>query len=276
MSSPINYASAFGFHSVAGAIFFAVIYIPLFLWFVWQSFKNAAYVYIVMTLFCAMRVTAFIIRALLANSTTLGQNLGLLIADEILFSVGFSFLLYPAYILGLDREITSGAEPVEFWLVKLIRNRRLFRWFLAIGTALGIAGINLATDSDPSNVAIGLDLREAGSIVFLFLTVVQSVQTFIFLGEHIESGYSNDSRPFGDRHGNYILCAISMLLIVREIFNVATIKDQSKQNNEHLWFPLLALPEWLAVVCYAAPGLVPSRSALKMAAETGVNSRVII
>jgi len=43
-----------------------------------------------------------VIRAILAGSESAGENLSLLIADEILFGVGFFGLLYSAYTLVLD------------------------------------------------------------------------------------------------------------------------------------------------------------------------------
>lgn len=59
-----------------------------------------------------------------------------------------------------------------------------------------------------------------------------------------------------------ILLVISLLLLVREIFTTATVNNALKQNNEHFWYPLYALPEILAVTLYTAPGLVPPRSEL--------------
>jgi hypothetical protein len=53
MSSSIDYASAFGIHSVAAAGLFAALFILLGFWFVRQSIKNTTYVYIILTLFCA-------------------------------------------------------------------------------------------------------------------------------------------------------------------------------------------------------------------------------
>ncbi|KAJ7125227.1 hypothetical protein C8R44DRAFT_619682 [Mycena epipterygia] len=262
-SEAIDYAAIFGFHSVAAAALFAALYLPFFLWFIRQSIKNTTYVYIVLVVFCLIRVVAFIIRALLAGSTTLGQNLSLFIADEILFGVGFFALLYSAYTLVLDREIVSGAEPVNFLPIQLIRSRRLFRTALLIGVILGVIGINDATSSDASTASTGTALRKASTIVFLVLTILQALQAVIVVRESFKSGYRNDSRPFGDRHGGYLLCLISLLLLVREAFLTATIANSKKQNDERLWFPLVALPEFLAVVCYSVSGLVPPRSALR-------------
>jgi hypothetical protein len=75
----------------------------------------------------------------------------------------------------------------------------------------------------------------------------------------------DNRRQFGDRHGRYLLLIISLLLLVREVFTTANINDTTKQNDERLWYPLVVLPEYLAVVCYAISGLVPTRAALKEA-----------
>lgn len=50
---------------------------------------------------------------------------------------------------------------------------------------------------------------------------------------------------------------------MREVFLVATISNAARQNEELLWYPFVALPEVLAVVCYSISGLVPARSELK-------------
>ena len=49
-----------------------------------------------------VRIVAFVLRAFLAGSETAGENLSLLITDQILFGVGFFALLYSAYTLVLD------------------------------------------------------------------------------------------------------------------------------------------------------------------------------
>ena len=50
---PCNHPDEFGLHSVAAAVIFAVLYIPLFGWFVRQSFARLTYVHFVLVLFCA-------------------------------------------------------------------------------------------------------------------------------------------------------------------------------------------------------------------------------
>ena len=52
-SDQVNYAHAIGFDSVAAAVIFAILYVPLFGWFILQSFKHPTYVHIVLSLFCA-------------------------------------------------------------------------------------------------------------------------------------------------------------------------------------------------------------------------------
>jgi len=80
---------------------------------------------------------------------------------------------------------------------------------------------------------------------------------------------NSSAKPIGDRYAIYILLFISLLLLIREIFAMATINDTRKANNENLWYPLSALPEILAVCLYTIKGLVPGRGALGRGAEQG-------
>ena len=125
-SSQVNFAHFLGIESLAGAIVFAVLYVFLLAFFVRKSFVHPTYVHYILTLFCSskweailvknpprsithyvwfsvVRVAAFTIRAVLAGSESAGETLGLVIADEVLSSVGYFSLLYSAYILVLDR-----------------------------------------------------------------------------------------------------------------------------------------------------------------------------
>ncbi|KAJ7835981.1 hypothetical protein B0H13DRAFT_2107669 [Mycena leptocephala] len=246
--SSFNYAAAFGFHSVAASVIFAVLFLAMGLWFVRQSIKNTTFVYIVLTLFCAMRFAAYIIRAILAHSTSAGSNLSLFIADEVLFGVGFFALLYSAYTLVLDRDILAGGKgPGSLFSPNLFNNPHLFRMVLSGTVALSIL--------QSGDISTGKTLRKASIAIFFALTVVQAAQTIWYFKDQ---EYSKSSvRPFGDRNGRYLLCLISLLMLVRE------------QNQESLWYPLVALPELLAVGCYSVSGLVPTRAALKAAKHAG-------
>ncbi|KAJ7700490.1 hypothetical protein B0H17DRAFT_1128898 [Mycena rosella] len=260
MSSP-DYATAFGYHSIPAAVILALVYLPLFLWFIRQSIRNTTYVYISLTVFCLMRVVAFVLRAILVASTSLGENLNVFIADEVMFGVGFFALLYSAFTLVLDREIMSGAPTTNYLPLKIMGNRRMFRVLLIVGVVLGVMGISDATSSDASTAANGTTLRRASTIIFLVLTIIQAVQTVLVFNEN--NMRFGPARAFGDRHGKYILCLISLFLIVREVFLVATLGNTARQNEEALWYPFVAVPEVLAVVCYSISGLVPLRSELK-------------
>ena len=66
---------------------------------------------------------------------------------------------------------------------------------------------------------------------------------------------------FGSRNGAPIFLLISILLLVREIFVVATVSNTKEQQNEKLWYPLVALPEFLAVALYLIPGVIPPKEA---------------
>ncbi|GLB35636.1 hypothetical protein LshimejAT787_0212010 [Lyophyllum shimeji] len=262
-SHAINYAKAFGIESVAAAIVFTIAYVPLFGWFVRQSFGRPTYVFFVLSFFCVVRMTAFIIRAVLAGSDTAGQNLGLLIGDEVLFGVGFFGLLYSAYTLVLDRRLLTNVPPGTDPLSQLTQNRRIFRLALTVAVALGIVGSTQAQSSDPHK---GNTLRIVSTVIFLVLTVLLVYQTVLLarIELHLTSGgYSTPAhQSFGHGYGAYVLCVIALLLLVRETFTTATVSNYAKQYNEHFWYPLYALPEIVAVVLYATPGLVPPRSEL--------------
>ncbi|KAJ7067483.1 hypothetical protein C8F01DRAFT_980251 [Mycena amicta] len=253
----IDYAALFGIHSTAAAIVFALLYIPLACWFVRQSVKNTTYVYITLTLFCIMRLLAFVIRAIMANSTTSGSNLNLFIADQVLFGVGFFALLYSAYTLVLDRHIIAGGESSN----QLRRSSHLFRLTLSAGVAVGIVSSIDSTSSSPDDISTGHTLRKVSIIIFFLLTVVQAAQMIWFFKD--DASLKGPRHKWGDRNGRYLLCLISLLLLVREIFLLATLNDSTRQNDERLWYPLVALPEVLAVVCYAVSGLVPTRRAIQ-------------
>ncbi|KAJ7649040.1 hypothetical protein DFH06DRAFT_1421418 [Mycena polygramma] len=257
--SSFDYATAFGIHSVAAAGIFAALFFVLGIWYIRQSVKNTTGVYIMLTVFCTIRVTAFIIRAIMANSTSDGSNLDLFIVDQVLFAVGFFALLYSAYTLTLDRDVLAGGKRGSIFSFNLLRNPHAFRIILSAAVAVGIVATIDITSSKSSEVSTGRTLRKVSTIVFLALTVIQAGQTLWFFKD---SG-SSSAHPWGHRHGRYLLCLISVFMLVREIFLTATMNNSTKQNDERLWYPLVALPEFLAVVCYAVSGLVPTRAALK-------------
>ncbi|KAJ7579310.1 hypothetical protein C8J56DRAFT_1110606 [Mycena floridula] len=274
-ATSINYAKAFGFKSTAAAFLFAVIYMPLAAWFVFQSLRKRTYVVFVLTVFCTIRVTAFILRGILTSSDSAGENSSLFIADETLFGIGFFGILYSAFTLVLDRLLILEYQAPPNILSRIVSDRRVFRAALMVAVIIGVVGITDLSSSKASDITTGQHLRKISTIVFLVLTILQAYQTFLLF--HAESshrpapsGYSmtpSDAPPtyiesnmLGRRHGSPLFLAIAALLLVREAFMVATLGDTAKQNREALWYPLVVIPELLAVLLFTVPGLVPSKS----------------
>jgi hypothetical protein len=259
-----NYAKAYGIESVAGAVIFAILYVPLILFYIRQSFARPTYVYIVLAFFCAVRITAFVLRAFLAGVAKDGQNLNLLIVFEVVYNVGFFGLLYSAYTLVLDRGLLSDAPLPDGPISRITRRRPLFRMALAAAVAVGITGaIESATGSTQNTVNLGNTLRQVAIYIFLVLCVLVAFQTILLVRAEASYGTHKVSNgAFGATHGIHILCLISLLLLGREAFFVATANDLAKQNDENWWYPLAALTELVAVVMFSAPGLVPSRDEL--------------
>jgi hypothetical protein len=259
-----NFAQASGIDSVAGAVIFAILYSPLLLFYIRQSIARPTYVFIVLSLFCAVRISAFVLRALLAGVPADGQNLDLFIAFEVIYNVGFFGLLYSAYTLVLDRGLMSDA-PLPNGPISLITRRRpLFRIVMAAAVAVGITGaIEAATGSTQSTVNLGDTLRKVSIYIFLVLSILVAFQTILLIRAEAQYGTHKVSNgAFGATHGIHILAFISFLLLAREAFFAATSNDLAKQNDENLWYPLSALTELVAVMMFAAPGLVPSRDEL--------------
>ncbi|KJA22237.1 hypothetical protein HYPSUDRAFT_77442 [Hypholoma sublateritium FD-334 SS-4] len=263
-SHPVNFAEAFGYHSEAAAILFAVLYLPLFCFFCFQSFARPTYVHVVMAVFCAIRIAAFVLRSVLVAVAADGEKLGLLIADQVLLGIGYFGLLYSAYTLVLDIEIMLGRPESPNPIIRLAKNRHLFRLVSVIAVALVVVSTS-AIKSDGSISSSAKTQRDVGVVIFLVLTAFQALQTLILAKEEIATSH-NEKRTnerFGSRHAMSILLLASVLLLVREIFSVATVNNAAKQDAEHFWYPFIALPEILATLCFTAPGLVPRRKELQ-------------
>jgi hypothetical protein len=54
------------------------------------------------------------------------------------------------------------------------------------------------------------------------------------------------------------------------------VTNTAQLDNEHLWYPLIALPEILVVILYVTPGLVPRRDELQQdtAAQTTAQDKI--
>ncbi|KAF9017430.1 hypothetical protein BDZ89DRAFT_1103805 [Hymenopellis radicata] len=262
-----NYAAGYGYKSLTAAVIFTIAYIPLSPWFVFKAISDFTWIWITLHVFCSIRIAAFLIRAIEIGSDSEGENLTLLIVDQVLLLAGFFGLLYAAYSAVLDREQLLDLPPPSSTLARgFMRWRRTFFHLAGAGAvAIGIVAATqaLSKDSDmpPDTIA---SLRKVSTLIFLILTIVQALQTLYLVQRERErsKSFSPADRSIGGVHGAYIFVAISVLMLIREIYFAATVSDQAKQRDENYWYPLGALPELLAVILFCAPGLVPGRKSL--------------
>jgi len=259
-----NFAQSYGIDSVAGAVVFAILYVPFLLFFIRQAFSRPTYVYIVIAFFCTIRVAAFVMRAVLAGVASAGQNLNALVAFEIIYNTGFFGLLYSAYTLVLDRGQLSDLPLPDGPISRLTRRPLLFRIALVAAVSIGITGaVQSATGSTQSTIDTGDTLRKVAIYIFLVLCILVAFQTILLVRTIASYGaYKMSSTGFGATYGIHILCVISILLLIREAFFAGTSNNLTRQNDENWWYPFAALTEFVAVILFAAPGLVPSRNEL--------------
>lgn len=274
----LNFAHTEGIYSLAGAIIFAVAYLLLLLTFLYRSIRLPTFVHFILTLFCSVRTIAFILRAVLAGSSLAAQNKNLVIAEQVIYSVSFSGMLYSAYTLVLDREamvevatLIQNNVPGPLKIVfRLLRMRMLIRLILVLAIVLGIIGaVDSETTTSSSKYNKGIKLRSDSVYIFLAVVCALNVNTFMFSAATI-MGYSQKPpgiqpvglRRIGTTYGIFILLAIAILLLTREAFYAGTESDLSKQNDEKLWYPLSALTEYVAAALFLIPGLVPARNEL--------------
>ncbi|KAF9261769.1 hypothetical protein L218DRAFT_973792 [Marasmius fiardii PR-910] len=269
MSTNINYAQFLGIRSVAAAVIFAIIYVPLVPIFLLKLRGGVTRLLVVLSLFCLIRVTVFVIRAIAAASSTVGQNLGLVIAESVLVSIGFLGLLSGAYGLVVER-LNLYAPPPTSPLSRFTRNERLFHLVALVAVITSIVSINKTAGSNPteSDQELGKTLKEVSTVIFLILTVLQTLQTFVLVRSE-RSIQNSQGRPqsFGSKHASIILLLLSVMLLVREAFSTATMSDIAKANNEAFWYPLVALPEFICAVLYAIPGVIPDKEEARQRTE---------
>lgn len=259
-----NYATGAGIHSVAAAVIFAILYVPLLGFFLRQSFARPTYVFITLSFFATLRIAAFVLRALLAGSKTVAENENMLIVYDIVYNIGFFGMLYSAYTLVLDRGLLSDAPLPDGFISRITRRRPIFRLCLTAAVAVGITGaIEYATGTQQSTINTGTTLRKVSTWIFVILAALVAFQTILLMRAETSYGtHKVSDAPFGARNGIVLLCLISLLLLGREVFFVATDNNTTTQNEENFWYPAAAVTEFIAVVLFTAPGLVPSRAEL--------------
>lgn len=101
-------------------------------------------------------------------------------------------------------------------------------------------------------------LRKVAIILYLELTASLSVQAGILVYKErkvLRLGLRQHA-VVGQQHPVFTLCLILTLLLIRQAYLLA-IFNPNKQDNESLWYPLIATPEFLAACLFSTPGLVP-------------------
>ncbi|OCH93979.1 hypothetical protein OBBRIDRAFT_789681 [Obba rivulosa] len=259
----VNYAQESGIDSVAAAVIFCLLYVPLMSFYGFKAFQSKTYVHIILTFFCTVRMIAFAMRAALAGGGSAAYNENLLIGEEVIYSIGFFGLLYSAYQLVVQRQKITGVKTSYGVLSQVTSNLQLVRIAMSVAVALGIAGASDSASASASKVNLGKHLRTASDVIFLLLTILLVVQTVLTFKDEKQVSEKNGyhGQGIGQTHGMIFLSTIAFLLLVKMLFMTATV-GKSAQNNEALFYPFSATTELIAVILFAAPGLVPSQSEL--------------
>ncbi|KAM6492305.1 hypothetical protein JOM56_012029 [Amanita muscaria] len=217
----IDYATDGGIQSVPAAVVFALLYVPLVVWYL-RTLIFISLIFII----SLVRVVSFIIRALLAGSSSAAQNLSLYTADQR--SLG-----------GNNSQQLDGPLNIVW---ALVQNRHLFRLTMVLAVILGIVGASSSEDSQSSST-----LRKASVIIFLVLTLLHTLNTALlinleFVDFAIDPGIKYPSyATFGARNGSIVLLVISFLFLTREIFITGTLGNTAVYENEHFWYPFTHL-----------------------------------
>ena len=155
-------------------------------------------------------------------------------------------------------------------------SRRITDLTFTAGAAIGIA----AAAYIASDVNLSDRLRKVTTILYLYITMCLFIHTTILVYQekealsessggnsepaslntfHVSPGLGLRQRTtVGQTYGVFFLCPILLLLLIRQAYLLATFSSfKDRQNNENLWYPLFALPEFLAACLFSVPGLVP-------------------
>jgi len=193
-------------------------------------------------------------RAALASGS--GDDINLLVAELVFYGIGFFGLLLSAFILVNNRLQLTGVQHGHNLISRIAGEKRVFRLILSVAVGLGVAASTMMTpSSSPSSIQTGKELRTASTVLFLILCCVLGLHTLFVIRIEREVGENSNAGPIGRRHGALFLLAIIVLFLVKEVYLVATLGQTN--TNETLFYCLAVLPEYLAVLLFAVPGLVP-------------------
>ncbi|PSR77939.1 hypothetical protein PHLCEN_2v7639 [Hermanssonia centrifuga] len=304
MSTKINYAAYDGIHrsELPAAIIFTVIYVPPLLISILLAFRKKTSVYRALVLFSLTRLVSFALRSALAGNTSAAENENVLIAEQVIYSVGFAGLIYSAYTLIIDRDEmvnpggNGGRTGIFLLLGRILKYPNVMRLVITVAIVLGIYGGVKASDTNPNQQSTGSALREAALYIFLAVVCILNILTLLLAADERRVGvWGWNHTAFGQRYGILVLLVIAVMCLIREAYLVSTAKNLAKvgvslslnvfrlliqpylfvqQNRAPLFYPLAALPEFIAVMMFMVPGLVPSKIELLERANGSKSGRV--
>jgi len=286
--SSTNYASLFGIQNKWAPILFAILYFIIFWVYVFKCIRNRSAIYLVLGFFCLIRITAFSLRAVLANEHKEQTNQGVGVAYAVLYNIGFFGMLLSAYNLLHNRAKLANANNKLRRAAVIFHARWLIHLLVTIAVILGIVGLVIGLQG--TNPTAGSSLSHTAIYLFLAVAIIILLLTPVLV--HLERSVRNmvgGGPMLGANHQHLILFLVALLLLARTLFFAATAHQRktgtNAQTNEHFWFPLAALTELLVVLLILVPGLVPLRLAMenrhgnnpgigeKYPAQTGAGTR---
>ncbi|KAJ7264932.1 hypothetical protein B0H12DRAFT_215422 [Mycena haematopus] len=287
---PTNYAQVLGIQNKWAPIVFAAVYFVLMVWYFIQAARRHAWVYGGLAFFSAIRVVSFTLRALIANNHRNDAFNGpMATAYEVLYNIGYFSILLSAHRMLHDRRWlakingarSKGRSTLPYRLLGGFHKGRIMELLLLASIILGAIGVSYALGTNTGRTAVGNKLNEASTYIFLAATVLIVLGTFMVIHtERMLRGAVATSQPPAGITEHAVLLIIGALLLLRVLFYATTVHQratgqqtptsaassvvkQTAQGNEHLWYPLAALAELLAVLLFLTPRLVPLRSMVK-------------
>ncbi|KAJ7634483.1 hypothetical protein FB45DRAFT_1056513 [Roridomyces roridus] len=278
-----NYNDVLGIKNKWAPILFAVLYSGLMLWYLVQTFRRRQWVFIGLAFFSTLRVISFSLRSAMANNHhNSAFNRRMAVAYVILYNVGFFSVLLSAYRLLHDRRRLAKIDSARgksshaiHRVVGHLHKGRFMEVLLLVAIIVTGVGAGYVFGTDTGRTRLGNRLTEAGVYLFLVVTIVIVILTFLLI--HIERSLEGKSgAPARSWNHHLILLVVAAMLFMRVVFFAATVRQRASgkqtptamvgnavQNNEHFWYPLAALTELLVVLLLLIPGLSPVREALK-------------
>ncbi|KAJ3182941.1 hypothetical protein HDU85_002547 [Gaertneriomyces sp. JEL0708] len=252
----INYADYSGIHSIAAPVAFVVVYALLAVVFAVLTARRQCAAHIILLLFCIIRIAAFTMRTIIRGSDTAGECLGFYLATVIMYTMGFVGLLYTAYALVLDHALLIADRLPSAYSRSFAKNRVVIRLILIVAVSLGITGGNYAALASSDNgKQLGQALKSAATWIFFIVSLLLLVQALTLWRRNRQST-------------SFILLLVAVFLFVREVFYVATLDNNARQQDESFFYPLAVGTETVAAILIAMPGVVPPHTAARKAAPS--------